>query len=194
MNPLQQGAESSKFLQDDWFQKFMESVRKVPLDNIKVKLPKDLREDHVEGPTGPEEEDVDDIKDPTVFEEPKFGKMSMILWTQLFLKNQSSAPMLRDQWQLKKMISIKFSTQLFSKDQNRFNSSMSAVKSFQTSWTIFLSRNATLSWISFAGSLRKPLRWLKFKLFLKIFGISVQCINRVAHTSTSYDAEENIRI
>ena len=73
MNPLQQGAESSKFLQDDWFQKFMESVRKVPLDNIKVKLPKDLREDHVEGPTGPEEEDVDDIKDPTVFEEPKFG-------------------------------------------------------------------------------------------------------------------------
>ena len=51
----------------------MESVRKVPLDNIKVKLPKDLREDHVEGPTGPEEEDVDDIMDPTVFEEPKFG-------------------------------------------------------------------------------------------------------------------------
>ena len=67
------GTFMNKFLQDDRFQRFMESVLKVPLDNTKVKLPKDLREDHVEGPTGPEEEDVDDIMDPTVFEEPKFG-------------------------------------------------------------------------------------------------------------------------
>ena len=69
LNPLQQGTEASNFLQDDRFQMFMESVLKVPLDNTKVQLPKDLREDHFQEPTGHEEEDVDDIRDPTVFEE-----------------------------------------------------------------------------------------------------------------------------